>query len=646
MQITENILRKDTDIDKELQSLNAEQYDAVVTLDRPLLVLSGAGTGKTKVLTTKIAYIIENGFAFPSQILAVTFSNRAAREMKERLFGITSSAMGVWLGTFHSICAKILRSHAEAVGISRDFTILDADDQLKVVKQILKEMNIDAKAAPGIVAKISRWKDKGISPDNPSVDKTTQEGRVYKVYQERIVSYDSVDFGDLLLYVVQIFKENPDILQTYRNRFKYILVDEYQDTNVAQYLWLRMLSPLGQGLCCVGDDDQAIYSWRGAEVGNILRFEKDFPNTKTVRLEQNYRSTGHILGAAASLISNNQMRLGKTIWTADGDGDKVIVQRVYNGYEEAQVVSEKIEQLHRKYDLDYKNAAVLVRAGFQTREFEERFIANGIPYKVVGGLKFYDRQEIKDIVAYMRLIYQPNDSLAFERIVNVPKRGIGASAVAKFYTVASEKNISLYLAAKDILEHETLRPSLKHSLDEFIKFIESMRLRHDLKSADIARIILDETGYAEALKQEKTLESQARLENLKELLQALEEFEDLPSFIEHISLVMDSPKTEEDNVVSIMTLHSAKGLEFDAVFLGGWEDGVFPHNLSIQEGNVEEERRLAYVGITRARKLTFITYALNRKIHNQWQANMPSRFLSELSPEHITHITGRSGCFS
>lgn len=644
MLVNENALRRFDDINERLEGLNPEQLSAVVELDKPLLVLSGAGTGKTKVLTTKIAYILENGFAFPEQVLAVTFSNRAAREMRDRLSSICNFSSNVWLGTFHSICAKILRSHAELVGISNDFTIIDADDQIKLIKQILKEINVDKKAAQCVLGVISRWKDKGITCDDSSIDATSLEGRVYKIYQERISSYDSVDFGDLLLLVIRIFKDHPEVLQKYRNKFKYILVDEYQDTNIAQYIWLRMLSPFGKGLCCVGDDDQAIYSWRGAEVGNILRFEKDFAETKIVRLEQNYRSTGHILGAAASLISNNETRLGKTIWTSDDDGDKVMIQRVYNGYEEAQFVSEKIELLRIQRKIDYKNAAVLVRAGFQTREFEERFIANGIPYRVVGGLKFYERQEIKDIVAYMRLIYQSNDSLAFERIVNVPKRGIGAAAIAKFYALASEKGVSLFQAAKEMLSSGELRPTLRNALHEFITFIESMKLREDLSPAGLARLILEETGYLSALKRENTLESQTRIENLKELLVALEEFEDLSSFIEHISLVVDSPKDQEDDVVSIMTLHSAKGLEFDAVFLGGWEDGVFPHNLSIQEGNIEEERRLAYVGITRARKWAFITYAQNRRIHNQWQAYMPSRFLSELSPEHIIHLAsgGRS----
>ncbi|MDR2723686.1 MAG: UvrD-helicase domain-containing protein [Holosporaceae bacterium] len=617
--------------------LNAEQYEAVVTLDKALLVLSGAGTGKTKVLTTKIAYIIENGYAFPSQILAVTFSNRAAREMRERLFNLTNNVDGIWLGTFHAVCARILKYHADLVGISREFTIIDADDQLKIIKQILKEVNIDKKNASSIASKISRWKDKGITAKDSRLDATSREGKIYKIYQERIASYDSVDFGDLLLYVIEIFQKHPDVLQKYRGKFRYILVDEYQDTNMSQYMWLRMLSPLGQGICCVGDDDQAIYSWRGAEVGNILRFEKDFPDAKIVRLERNYRSKGHILGAASFLISHNENRLGKVIWTETDQGEKVMVQRTYNGFEEARFVAETIRALHQK-DIKYGEIAILMRAGFQSREFEERFMAYGLPYRVVGGLKFYERQEIKDIVAYLRLIYQTNDSLAFERVVNVPKRGIGASAMAKFYALSREKNISLYCAAQEILKTGALRPSVKIALQEFLELIESLRLRKDLRLTEIAETVLNRTGYFSALNQEQTLESQGKIENLKELLIALENFEDLATFIEHISLVVDSPKNSLDEVINIITLHSAKGLEFEAIFLVGWEEGVFPHNLSLKEENVEEERRLAYVGITRAKKYAFISYALNRKIFNQWLSNSPSRFLSELPNDHICHI--------
>ena len=443
--------------DNLLNSLNPEQHEAVISLDRPLLVLSGAGTGKTKVLTTKIAYMIENGYDFPSQILAVTFSNRAAREMKERLFSLTSGAEGVWLGTFHSICARILRKHADLLGMSQDFTIIDADDQKKLIRQIAKEMNFEKKSVNGIVNRISLWKDKGYTYNDSRIDKGLMEAQVYKVYQERLECYDSMDFGDLLLNAIRIFKNFPETLHHYRQKFKYILVDEYQDTNMAQYIWLRLLSPIGEGLCCVGDDDQSIYSWRGAEVGNILRFEKDFINAKVVRLERNYRSGGHILGAAANLISNNEGRLGKKIWTEGDFGEKVKIKRLYNGFDEAMFVADRIETLCRKEGTSYGTMAVLVRAGYQTREFEDRFIAYGIPYKVIGGLKFYDRQEIKDIVAYMRLVYQSNDSLAFERIVNTPKRGVGASAISKFYEYSRDHNVSLFQAAKDMARENLLR---------------------------------------------------------------------------------------------------------------------------------------------------------------------------------------------
>ncbi len=629
-----NAISKVDEINKKLlYDLNPEQYEAVTTLDKALLVLSGAGTGKTKVLTTKIAYIIENGLAFPSQILAVTFSNKAAKEMKERLFHLTPGAEEVWLGTFHSICAKILRQHADILGISNDYTIIDTDDQIKLIRQIVKELNLDKKIVNGIANKISRWKDKGITPGDTRIDNSSMEGRIYKIYQERLVNYDSMDFGDLLLNAIRLFKKFPDILQKYRNKFKYILIDEYQDTNMAQYIWVRMLTPLGTGLCCVGDDDQAIYSWRGAEIGNILRFENDFQNTKIVRLERNYRSDGHILSAATALISHNEQRLGKTIWTEGKMGEKILIKCTYNGFEEAQIISEQIEDLKRHNNVQYKQIAVLVRAGYQTREFEDRFIAYSIPYKVIGGLKFYDRQEIKDIVSYMRLIYQINDSLAFERIINVPKRGIGVAAVSKIYTYASEHNISLYQAAKDMSKENLLKGSLLKSIDEFINLIESIRDKNNLTPADIAKTIINETGYFDMLNQEQSVESQTKIENLKELLTALEEFPDLPTFMEHVSLVVDSPKNAFEDVVSIMTLHSAKGLEFDSVFLSGWEEGVFPHNLCLIEGNIEEERRLAYVGITRAKRRVFISYALNRKIHNQWQISQPSRFLSELPKE-------------
>ena len=617
-----------------LSTLNPEQTDAVTSLGKPLLVLSGAGTGKTKVLTTKIAYLIENGYAFPYQILAVTFSNRAAREMKDRLASLIGATDGIWLGTFHSICARLLRMHAEAIGLGCDFTIIDSDDQQKVVHQILKEKNIDKKMTNYVINCISRWKDKCIGYNDERLDHSTTEASVYEIYQKRLRSYNSVDFGDLIMYMVEIFKKNPEILQKYQERFKYILVDEYQDTNMSQYYWLKLLSPQGAGLCCVGDDDQAIYSWRGAEVGNILRFEKDFNDTKIIRLERNYRSVGNILGAASSLIANNEKRLGKMLWTEGEKGEKIQVRCAYNGFDEARIIAESIESLNRE-GISYGGMAVLVRAGFQTREIEERLIAYGLPYKVIGGMKFYDRQEIKDIIAYMRLIYQTNDGLAFERIINVPKRGIGAAALSVFHDYANKNNVSLYQACKDVLSSGILRPSVRNALNAFIVMIEELREQKNLKPSELANEILDRTGYLIELNKEKTLEAMARIENLRELVRALEEFEDLQSFIEHVSLVTDTQKAANEDLVSVMTLHSAKGLEFDAVFLAGWEEGLFPHNLSLQEGNVEEERRLAYVGITRAKKYACITYAQNRRVYNQWVNNVPSRFLAELSEEYV-----------
>ena len=625
--------------DRLLSSLNPQQYEAVVTLDKTLLVLSGAGTGKTKVLTTKIAYIIENGFAFPSQILAATFSNRAAREMKTRLHDLCSGSDGVWLGTFHSICGKILRIHGDKLGISRDFTILDGDDQIKVIKQILKDQNIDVKKANGIVSKISLWKDKGYWCDDSRIDQQSEESKIYHLYQERIVSYDSIDFGDLLLYTIKLFKLYPDVLADFRKKFKYILVDEYQDTNMSQYMWLRMLAPSGQGLCCVGDDDQSIYSWRGAEVGNILRFEHDFDNTKIIRLEKNYRSFGHILGAASSLISHNENRLGKTLWTEDDEGEKVLVKRTYNGYAEAQFVVDCMEYLHRTKGIEYGKTAVLVRAGFQTREFEERFMASGMPYKIIGGLKFYDRLEIKDIIAYMRLIYQPNDSVALSRVINVPKRGIGAAAVDKIRVLSIEKHISLFQAIREMIVSYKLSSKLKSALQSFVSLIDDLSQKKNLRPVEIAKFIIDKTGYVENLKQENTIESRTRIENIKELLQALEDFEELGEFMEHVSLVSDKDQEAYDDAVNVLTLHSAKGLEFDAVFLVGWEEDLFPSKLSLLEGNLEEERRLAYVGITRARQFACITYAANRKVYDQWRTDiMPSRFIGELSPKDILRI--------
>lgn len=620
-----------------LQDLNPEQLLAVTSLGRPLLVLSGAGTGKTKVLTTRVSYILSNGLAFPSQILAVTFSNRAAIEMKTRIQNICGNTDGILLGTFHAICARILRRHSSLLSMESTFTILDADDQLRLIKQILVEHNFDKKFGPSVLNTIARWKDKGLECNQVNqLDKKDELSlKIYKTYQERLISYNAVDFGDLLLNTIKLLRENNDISEFYNQKLRHILVDEYQDTNVAQYILLRLLCGNGEGFCCVGDDDQAIYSWRGAEIGNILRFEKDFPNCITIKLEQNYRSSGHILGAASSLIAKNNGRFGKVLWTNIGDGNKVIIKRLNTGFEEAQYVFSQISNLLSITKIKFNEIAILVRAGFQTREFEEKFIANGIPYRIVGGQKFYERMEIKDAIAYLRLIYQPNDALAFQRIVNVPKRGIGPTTIKTFLEFSQQNNISLFQSAHSLLKQNKLRPSLKKEIENFISLIDENRKSIDsLLPAEIAKNLLEKSGYIASLQSEKTPEAKTRIENLKELISALEDFQTLESFLEHVSLVTDI-KERTDNLVSIMTIHASKGLEFQTVFLAGWEEGVFPHILSLQENNVEEERRLAYVGLTRAKRQAFITYSTNRRIHNQWQSNLPSRFLKEISTEHI-----------
>ncbi len=622
-----------------LGTLNPEQYEAVTAMGRPLLVLSGAGTGKTKVLTTKIAYLIENGYAYSSQILAVTFSNRAAREMKERLSGMTRDSQGVWLGTFHSICVRILRNYADLLGFGKDFAIIDADDQKKLVKQIVKEKNVDKKFVNDIVSRINLWKDKGYESDDSRLNRKERAVSVYKAYQERLFSYNSMDFGDLLLNTIKIFKNYPQVLCQYREKFRFILVDEYQDTNLTQYYWLRLLSPMGEGLCCVGDDDQSIYSWRGAEVEHILRFESDFPNAQVVRLERNYRSGGHILEAASSLIANNKGRLGKRIWTEGDLGEKIKIKKVYDGEDEARFVADQVDFLIRKEKCSYRDMAVLVRAGFQTRLFEDSFIKMGIPYKVVGGLKFYDRQEIKDIIAYMRLVFQTSDGMAFERIVNVPKRGVGASSVAKIHEFARSRDMSLYDAMKVMLSEGILRAGVKRELTSFVNLIESLRRRKNLKPKEMAEEIIEKIGYIGMLKRENNVDAPAREENIKELVSALEGFTDLQSFMEHVSLVMDSPKeVVKEDYVSVMTLHGSKGLEFENVFLVGWEEGVFPHNRCFTPESLEEERRLAYVGLTRTKKRAYISYARSRAIYGEYQYNDVSRFLEELPSENIEHM--------
>jgi DNA helicase-2/ATP-dependent DNA helicase PcrA len=635
-----------------LETLNASQRAAVESLDGPLLVLAGAGTGKTRVLTTRLSHILMTRRAFPSQLLAVTFTNRAAREMRERIAGMIGegTAEGLWLGTFHSLAARILRRHAELVGLKPNFTILDTDDQIRLMKQILSAENIDDKKWPAriVLGVIERWKDRGLTPDKVPADAASEEianGKIvtlYRQYQERLQTLNAADFGDLLLHCLTIFTTRADVLQEWQRRFRYILVDEYQDTNVAQYLWLRLLAQAHRNLCCVGDDDQSIYSWRGAEVGNILRFEQDFPGARVIRLEQNYRSTHHILGAASALIAHNRGRLGKTLWTAETGGEKVVVRGLWDGEEEARWIGEEIEALQRRGDR-LGGIAVLVRAGFQTREFEERFITLGVPYRVIGGPRFYERQEIRDAIAYLRITVQPDDDLAFERIVNVPRRGIGDATLQAVHRLARASKIPLLQAARSLVETDEIKPAarnaLRRVLDNFARWSARLDSSHH---AELAQTILDESGYTGMWQADKSAEAPGRLENLKELIAALEEFETLPGFLEHVSLVMENAKGAGEDQVSLMTLHSAKGLEFDSVFLPGWEEGLFPHPRALQDKGdeaLEEERRLGHVGLTRGRTRVYVSHAANRRIHNLWQSTIPSRFVGELPAEHIELIS-------
>lgn len=634
-----------------LDQLNPEQKLAVRTTEGLVLVLSGAGTGKTKVLTTRLAYILANMKANPWNCLVVTFTNRAAREMKERVHKmIGDMANSVWLGTFHSICVKILRNHAELAGLHSNFTILDTDDQKRVVKQICETMGVDDKKYPpqAIIDRIQRWKDKGMTVEKLQGEyKSNVLTEVYQRYQQRLLELNCVDFGDILLYALNILLSNPDILANYQNRFKYIMVDEYQDTNVTQYLFLRLLSQTHKNLCCVGDDDQSIYSWRGAEIENILRFEKDFPECQTIRLERNYRSTANILAAASCLISHNSGRLGKTLKVAENspamncDNSKIKVVSVYSGEDEAKYVVEEIENLRRNGN-DYSQMAVLVRTAFQTREFEEKFMAEAIPYQVIGGQKFYERAEIRDALAYFRVVLQPHDDLALERIINKPARGVGAKALEKLRETARSNGISLYMAAEKMVADGTLTGKAKTGLADLTdKFNQWRQALQAVTPDDLADQILDDSGYRDMLKQENTEEARGRLENLKELVNVLSDREKYPSlaeFMEHVSLVMDKDDALDPNKVMLITLHSAKGLEFDIVFLPGWEEGLFPHQRSLDEGGttaLEEERRLAYVAITRAKQQLYILTALNRKVYGQWQNNIPSRFINELPPSNI-----------
>lgn len=628
-----------------LDGLNPIQRQAVETLDGPLLVLAGAGTGKTRVLTTRIAHILASQKAWPSQILAVTFTNKAAHEMKSRISHLMGAPTeGLWIGTFHSICVRILRRHAAYVNLNSDFTILDTDDQLRLLKQVLSVENLDEKQFPAraVLGTISRWKDRALKPDQiPASDISGSFAplkRVYAQYQQRLSTLNAVDFGDLLMLTVDLFSSHKDVLKQYQDQFKYILVDEYQDTNVAQYLWLRLLAEKSKNICCVGDDDQSIYGWRGAEISNILRFEKDFPGAVVIRLEQNYRSTPHILGAASALISNNRDRLGKTLWTESNTGSKISVCGVWDGQEEARVVGDEIEALQRN-GTALSQIAILVRAGFQTREFEDRFLTIAVPYKVIGGPRFYERLEIRDALAYLRVAVHPHNGLAFERIINTPKRGIGTASLQVLHQLSRHEDISLYEAATKLLETDEVRGKAKTSLKTLIQDITRWHQQTQiLKPADMARIILDESGYTTMWKEDKSPDSSGRLENLKEFVRALEEYETLQIFLEHVSLVMENNADSNKEAVSIMTLHSAKGLEFDTVFLAGWEEGLFPHPRSLKESGLsalEEERRLAYVGITRAKKQAIISFAANRRIHGIWQSSIPSRFLDELPEEHV-----------
>lgn len=636
-----------------LSGLNPEQREAVESADGPVLVLAGAGTGKTRVLTTRIAHILATGRAFPSQILAVTFTNKAAREMKERIGVLVGGAVeGMpWLGTFHSIGVKLLRRHAEMVGLRSDFSILDTDDVIRLIKQLIQAEGLDDKRWPArqFAGMIDGWKNKGLTPkDIPEGDARAfgnGKGReLYAAYQARLKTLNACDFGDLLLHPIDLFRRNPDVLKDYHQKFRYILVDEYQDTNTAQYMWLRLLAQrpkdVPQNVCCVGDDDQSIYGWRGAEVDNILRFEKDFAGAKVIRLERNYRSTEHILGAAGHLIAHNEGRLGKTLFTerTHPDDEKVIVHAAWDSEEEARAIGEEIEQLQRQQH-KLNDIAILVRASFQMREFEDRFVTLGLNYRVIGGPRFYERLEIRDAMAYFRLTCQPADDLAFERIINTPKRGLGDTTVRTLHDYARARNIPMLAAAADLIETDELKPKARKALFDVIQmFRRWSELLETTPHIELAEQILEESGYTDMWKNDKSAEGPGRLDNLKELIRSMEAFESMRGFLEHVSLVMDVEQNENMDAVSIMTLHSAKGLEFETVFLPGWEEGLFPHQRALDEGGrsgLEEERRLAYVGITRAKRRCHIWFVSNRRIHGLWQSTMPSRFLEELPPMHV-----------
>ena len=632
--------------------LNPEQREAVEALDGPLLVLAGAGTGKTRVLTTRFAHLLMTGKARPWEVLSVTFTNKAAKEMRERVAAIIGRPVeGLWLGTFHALCARMLRRHAELIGLRTNFTILDADDQMRLLKQVMAAANIDSKRwpAPGMMAVIQRWKDRGLTPSRITAAEDSdfannRASEIYAAYQRRLLELNAADFGDLLLHVTEILRTRPDVLADYHRSFRYILVDEYQDTNLVQYLWLRLLAqhedPNRRNICCVGDDDQSIYSWRGAEIENILRFEKDFPGARIVRLESNYRSTKPILAAAAGLIARNTGRLGKTLRSGrnDASGDKVRVVSLWDSEDEARMVGDRIEAARRSGH-PLSEIAILVRAGFQTRSFEERLITLGLPYRVVGGLKFYERAEIRDAMAYLRIVQQPADDLAFERIVNTPKRGLGDSGLRAIHELARAQAIPLSVAAERIAETDALKPKPRTALRELMRGFARWRAVNEKEGHVVAAAtVLDESGYTEMWKLDRSPEAPGRLDNLKELIRAMGDYPSLAGFLDHVALVMETDENAEMERIQLMTLHAAKGLEFDTVFLPGWEEGLFPSQRSMDEGgekSLEEERRLAYVGITRARKTAVISHAANRRIYGNWTSSLPSRFLDELPADAI-----------
>ncbi|WP_164157001.1 ATP-dependent helicase [Sandarakinorhabdus rubra] len=641
-----------------LAGLNAPQREAVTTTDGPVLILAGAGTGKTRALTARLAHILFSRLAFPSQVLAVTFTNKAAREMKERttaLLGPMSEGLP-WLGTFHALSAKMLRRHAGLVGLTGDFTILDTDDQLRLLKQVIAEAGIDEKRWPAkqLMSLIDRWKNRGLLPSAvpPGESHAYADGMngggaaLYARYQERLATLNACDFGDLLLHMLAIFRAHPDVLAEYRSRFRYVMVDEYQDTNSAQHQWLKSLVNEARNIACVGDDDQSIYSWRGAEVANILAFERDFPGAKLIRLEQNYRSTPHILAAANALIAHNRGRLGKALFTTHAGGEKVAVTAVWDGPEEARLVGDEAERLARE-GASLNDMAILVRAQFQTRLFEDRFIAIGLPYRIVGGFRFYERAEVRDALAYLRLVQSQDDALAFERIINVPKRGLGDKAMATLHGLARAGNLPLPRAAQLAVERGELTPAARRSVQAFLADVARWReMAASLSHVELAEVVLEESGYVAMWQAEKSTEADGRIENLKELVRAMGDYPSLTAFLEHVALVMDNDAQGDGEKITIMTLHAAKGLEFDHVFLPGWEEGVFPSQRALDEGGtaaLEEERRLAYVGITRARRTAHIINAANRQVYGQWTAALPSRFIAELPDAHVSTRSTLSG---